>query len=207
MTSRARRMIVGQLRRALVMIVLASFSALVAIAAASVPSASADTTINVTTQADETNPNDGLCSLREAIDLAGGAAEPDCPTVGLSGTMRIVVPAGCYRLSQTRVILGGTLVIEGAGAGPPSCSAGGTVIKQAGADQVLYNPAGTTATLSGLTLTGGHGGGQGGGVLNGGALTLRDVLVASATPPAADRFSLTGVAATVAGSTTNKVQP
>jgi CSLREA domain-containing protein len=189
MTSPARSTIVGQLRRALAMIALSSLSALVAIAAGSVPAASADTTINVTTQTDETNPNNGLCSLREAIDLAAGAAEPDCPTAGLSGEMRIVVPAGCYRLSQTRLILGGTLVIEGAGAGPPSCSAGGTVIKQEGADQVLYNPAGTTATLSGLTLTGGHGGGQGGGVLNGGALTLRDVLVTGNTAGSGQGFT------------------
>ena len=178
---------VGGLWRAVVLIAFGALLGLAMFAAAQTATARADTTIHVTTTADE-SAVDGQCSLVEALDIKAGFNEPDCSTLPVSGTATIVVPAGCYRISAAVPFpeLGGAEVIEGAGPGRADCGAVGTVIQQQAPTQVLFIDSGADTTVSGLTLTGGHPVCRsavdpfcnGGGVFNAGrALTLRDVLV------------------------------
>ena len=187
MSARVRHATVAGLWRATVLIALWALLGLAAIAAVETATARADTTIHVTTTADEIAV-DGQCSLVEALYIKAGFNEPDCSTLPVSGTATIVVPAGCYRVSAAVPFpeLSGAEVIEGAGPGRADCSGGGTVIQQQAPTQVLFIDSGADTTISGLTLTGGHPVCpsaadpfcNGGGVFNAGrALTLRDVLV------------------------------
>jgi hypothetical protein len=212
MSAPVRHATVAWLWRVILFVALWALLGLAAIAAVQPAAARADTTIRVTTTADE-NAVDGQCSLAETLDIKAGFNEPDCSTLPLSGTATIVVPAGCYRVSTADPFpeLSGTEVIEGAGPGSPDCSGGGTVIQQQAPTQVLFIDGGADTTVSGLTLTGGHPVCtsaadpfcNGGGVFNAGrALTLRDVVV-TVTPPAT-RPARSPVAAAEAESTTSR---
>ena len=98
------------------------------------------------------------CSLRDAIAAAGASTDPEDV---------VVVPAGNYGLESGQLEVGGTetLVIRGAGARS-------TVIDGRGASRV-FDVAGDTVTIEGVTITGGVapegvGGempGDGGGIL------------------------------------------
>src|SRR5579871_4514072 len=61
--------------------------------------AAAAATLTVNTTQDETNPHDGLCSLREAIQAVDspGTANGDCAPAAF-GANTIVLPAGRYVL-------------------------------------------------------------------------------------------------------------
>lgn len=150
-----------------------------------------DSIVHVNTTADETTAGDGACSLREAIVYADAAngADHDCGETP-SGTTTIVLPTGDCVLSAGELKISGAVgpvVIDGAGTG-----SAGTMIDAAHKSRVLEVASGQTASLAGVTITGGltSGGAAGidgsldggaaaggGGILNAGALTLEDVLV------------------------------
>jgi CSLREA domain-containing protein len=155
--------------------------------AAIVPStASAASTVTVSTTADETQPGDGTCSLREATLYANGTAEPDCAAAPASGLTTIVVPAGLYVLTGGPLSLTGNVAVAGAGAAT-------TTITAAGASQVFVVAATANAAISDVSVTGGStisvcggglcGAGQprfgqpGGGIANDGNLLLSRVAV------------------------------
>ncbi|MGB2246544.1 MAG: choice-of-anchor Q domain-containing protein [Alcanivorax sediminis] len=60
-------------------------------------------------------PNDGKCTLREALLNAGAAASPDC-AYGGNSTDTILLPAGEIQLAGTLIIEGGGVEIVGKGA-------------------------------------------------------------------------------------------
>ena len=155
-----------------------SVVALAGTAALGVTPASADTTIKLTTSLDETTTNNG-CSLREALMYARGSLEAECATIPVSGTTTIVAPAGCYRLTMGQLFsdgLRGPVVLQGAGPGPAACNGSGTVIDAQHGSRVLE--VNSSASVSGLTLTGGVAG-TGGGIQTdtGSILTLTNVAV------------------------------
>ncbi|MGZ6616739.1 MAG: choice-of-anchor Q domain-containing protein [Solirubrobacteraceae bacterium] len=159
-------------------VALAGAAALAVTAAVGVPPAAADTTIKLTTSLDETTSNNG-CSLREALMYANGSPAAECATTPLAGTTTIVAPAGCYRLTMGQLVsnpLRGPVVLQGAGPGPAACNGSGTVIDAQHSSRVL--DVNSTASVSGLTLTGGVAD-AGGGIRTGtgSILTLTNVAV------------------------------
>jgi CSLREA domain-containing protein len=116
----------------------------------------------VTTQQDVVDPGDDQISLREAIAYA--AADPGDDTItflaGLSGTIALG-SAGELLLNDSS----GSVTIQ--------TDPGVITIDAHGQSRVLEVKAGTTATLSGLTITGGHVADVGGGIYNSGDLTLQ----------------------------------
>jgi hypothetical protein len=112
-----------------------------------------------------TNTNDsGIGSLRQAILNAN--ANPGLDTIdfapGLSGT--IVLTSGELQITND-------VTIDGPGADPLSVSGNN-------ASRVFEVDAGTTAAISGLTITGGSAD-QGGGLDNSGALTVSNSVFSS----------------------------
>ncbi len=134
-----------------------------------------EATIHVTTPKDEQNPNDGLCSLREAIDLANSPSSAgDCvPPGGLSGGRNtIALGAHTYKLTLqpsgsddnatgdlniTGVI---PLTIRGVATAQTAIDASGlgdrTKSPCVDCDRVLTIAAAAKVTLDQLTATGGH---------------------------------------------------
>jgi len=117
------------------------------------------------------------CSLRGAIVAANAAAGADT----------ITLPAGTYTLTRTNAANQNTdftgdlditdadgLTITGAGARATKVAGGAAPFD----DRIFDNQAGASATITGLTITGGKAGsGGGGGVRNEGDLTLERVAV------------------------------
>lgn len=153
-------------------------------------------TISVNTT-DDNLTSDGNCSLREAIQAANMDVAVDACTAG-SGADRIVVPAGAYALSIAGagedenatgdLDITADLTITGAGAAT-------TIVDGAGLDRVFHiDPAGVgvTAELSGVTVENGLAAGAfftlGGGILNGGTLTLNNSAVRNNTGVTLDVF-------------------
>jgi CSLREA domain-containing protein len=169
------------------------------------PTAALGTVINVTTTADTLGG--GRCSLRAAISAANtDSAVAGCPAG--SGTDTVLVPAGRYVLALAGadedanatgdLDISSDVVISGAGAAS-------TTVDANGIDRVFDIHANSTATIEGVTITGGRApdgadganaaaagsgadsvGGDaapqasgGGGVYNQGTLTLRDDVVSA----------------------------
>jgi CSLREA domain-containing protein len=116
--------------------------------------------------------NDGECArdctLREAVALAN-------PSAG----QWVSIPPGVYRLSQGPLVLQNNSIVFGVSfAGNNSFGARTTVIDARGTSRVFEVPAGSSAVLAGLTITGGNAP-TGGGVFvaNGGQLTLYDTIL------------------------------
>lgn len=147
--------------------------------------ASADNAITVTTTQDVDLSTAGVCSLRGAIRAANtNSAVGACPAGSSTEVDVITVPAGTYTLAISGApeddgltgdldLYNGETTIEGAGADV-------TTIDAAGLDRV-FDIRGGTATISGVTITGGQPSGSeaGGGVLNSGGvmMSLLDVAV------------------------------
>lgn len=142
--------------------------------------------IHVNTTTDETTPNDGHCSLREAITNANDNSNtnpPDFPecAAGVDATDTITVPTGHYTLDPKQ---GGVLsIFEGVsiiGAGKNS-----TLIDANNNSQVFEMPGGSDVLLENLTVENGNGvgsgaGGPGGGMyIECGTLSLTNVLVSN----------------------------
>jgi CSLREA domain-containing protein len=146
----------------------------------------AATTVTVNTTVDATQAGDGACSLREATLYANGTAEPDCATAPPSGTTKIVVPAGVYRLRGQVLTLTKSAALAGAGAAT-------TTIDAAGASRVFEIGFQASVSISDVTVTDGITGqtcvfgcdatdpvqgDPGGGIINdGGTLNLERVIV------------------------------
>jgi CSLREA domain-containing protein len=133
---------------------------LAALALAGTPSAHAKpaTTINVTTALDTTNPNDGLCSLREAINAintssASGPVAGECPA-GAAGDS-IALQATTYSITNAsagRINIGHSMTINGAGAAS-------TVIHASGLNDGIFKiGSNTLAQINGVTISGGNAG-------------------------------------------------
>jgi CSLREA domain-containing protein len=115
--------------------------------------------------------NDGECNndctLREAIALAD-------PAQG----QWVSVRPGVYRLTQGPLVLQNDIVFGVSFAGNFSSGARTTVIDARGSGRVVDVPAGSTAVLAGLTITGGRADTGGGAfVANGGQLSIYDSIV------------------------------
>jgi hypothetical protein len=171
-----------------------------ALVAALVPSAGAGAVTITPSTTSDVVANDGQCSLREAVTAAkthvpSGSMPGECP--GGTGSDVIVLSAAHYLLSipgakedanaSGDLDVGSDLTIKGAGAGA-------TTIETNQPDRVVEILAGVTATIEGVTVTGGStpagtagkdvtgeptsvggfgGEGEGGGgILNKGTLTL-----------------------------------
>jgi CSLREA domain-containing protein len=124
--------------------------------------------ITVDTTADG---NDGECAqdctLREAIALADSSAG-----------QWVSVPPGVYRVTLGPITLGNDTVFGVSFAGSFSSGARSTIIDARGASRVFDIPAGATATLAGLTVTGGNAPTGGGAfVAPEGNLSLIDVIM------------------------------
>lgn len=147
-----------------------------------VPAAQAATTIIVTSTADEnpTDPNDGDCSLREAIHAANSDTSEDACPAG-SGSDTIVLGPGTYALSVTGsgeddnetgdLDLLTSMSIQGAGAATTTINAGG-IDRAFDIPDPLPLP---NIELSGFTVTGGDSetpGDGGGAIFNQGSASL-----------------------------------
>jgi CSLREA domain-containing protein len=151
----------------------ACFALVLAPALAASPRPAAAATITVTTTDDEIAA-DGDCSLREALQAAGGDAAVDACSAG-SGADTVLLAAATYLLD-----VGGTLdlpsdvTLSGAGASA-------TFIDGAQRGRVMTVPPGASVTLSGLTVQNGllfdFDAGLGGGILSNGTLALSAVVV------------------------------
>ncbi len=133
-------------------------------------------TVNSSADVVDANPGDGVCAtaggactLRAAIQEANA----------LAGDDTIILPSGFYTLTISGIDedlaaegdldITSNLILSGAGAEH-------TIINGNGLDRVFYNSG--TFTISGVTIKGGHiamiGGG---GIINGGRLTLAESIV------------------------------
>lgn len=144
---------------------------------ASLPLAAATITVDSTFD-DLDQPPNGNCTLREAIVAANGNTAVDGCVAGEAGpgvTDVVVVPAGIYTLTiagsgedgaqSGDLDLADSVSIEGAGARS-------TVIDADGIDRV-FDVGNVAAAILDVTLRGGDaGGGNGGGIRNGGTLTV-----------------------------------
>jgi CSLREA domain-containing protein len=146
----------------------------------------AATTVTVNTTVDVAQSGDGACSLREATLYANGTPESDCASAPASGTTKIVVPAGVYRLRGQVLTLTGSAALAGAGAAT-------TTIDAAGASRVFEIGVQASVSISDVTVTDGVTGqtcvfgcdatdpvqgDPGGGIINdGGTLDLERVIV------------------------------
>ena len=149
-------------------------------------------TIAVTTTDDELN-NDGDCSLREAIRAANINSAVDACLAGDSlAADTITAPAGLYKLTLVGINedegltgdldITDDLTINGAGASA-------TIIDGNGSDRVLHIPAvspslignGATVQMNDLTIRNGMVTSAGGGIYNGGSLSLSNSVVSGNT--------------------------
>jgi len=152
-----------------------------------VGSAAADNTIVVNTTQTTYTQGDGLCALGEAVAYANGGSDPDCSAAARSGTTTIELPAGKYEVPGTLELDDPTNLV-GTGASETDLDGGGV-------QQVLNIDSTATVTVSNLAITGGMSdapssctptlatscfgtdGGDGGGIMNLGKLTLSGVTV------------------------------
>jgi hypothetical protein len=111
-----------------------------------------------------------------------GTGTPDCATTDLNCSLRqaitaassgdtVLLPAGKYMLAQEGPVITTNIRLIGAGART-------TTIDQTALDSnVIGVQSGVTATISGITITGGNGTGVGAGIFDSGTLTLKDSTV------------------------------
>jgi CSLREA domain-containing protein len=132
-------------------------------------------TITVNSPADDADPNDGECTLREAItaantDTSSGMAAGECAAgsgddgidIGLTGTVN---------LTGALPNLSSNLAIAGPGADEF------TVRRDSGGDYRIFTvTSGSVVSISGITITNGETpeGFDGGGIYNAGTLTVTD---------------------------------
>jgi CSLREA domain-containing protein len=136
-----------------------------------VPAVGHAATLTVTSFGDAVNGScsPSQCTLRDAIDLSNPGDT-------------IVLPAGTYSLSNGDLEVTHNLALTGAGANTTTLNAGGS-------SRVLAVTNNATATVSGVTITGGNGGGlnagAGGGVYidSGATLNLSESAVTGNTAP------------------------
>jgi hypothetical protein len=122
-------------------------------------------TLTVTTPLDEVNPNDGVLSLREAIQQANPAT-PGGDTIVFANSLN----GQTITLNGNELLINKNLTIQGPGASQLAISANHL-------SRVFDVAANTQVTLAGLTISdgiavGGPHGSGGGGIVNSGTLTV-----------------------------------
>src|SRR5215472_2283277 len=177
-------------------VVLTAPSAVSAAVAAGRPAARLTYEVTTTADTHDAHPGDGRCAdssgqctLRAAVEEA--AAQP--PHTAVS----ITLPAGTYPLILGSLDFdGGPVSVAGAGARS-------AVIEATGGFRVLDVGSAATATLSGVTITGGRAGpgSYGGGVLNTGRLWIINSIVTANRATAGSGIANDGGTAVVTGST------
>ncbi len=153
--------------------------------------------IVVKATADELTP-DGKCSLREAVRAANTDTAVDSCVAGL-GSDTILLPAGIYTLTisgaNEDVALTGDLDIRGSDLTVSGAGASTTIINGNGSatgDRV-FDIFGVNATLSKMTIRGGTvSASSGGGVNNGGNLTIANSVVTGNTANSGGGLSSSG---------------
>ena len=122
----------------------------------------------VNTTLDGTGSPSGDLSLRQAVNLANaiGAA-------GTGGTEAITFDKTVFAAAKT-IVLDGTQLELKSGTETITGPAAGVTVSGNEASRVLQIDGGVTASISGLTITGGNSAGFGGGLLNDGTATLTD---------------------------------
>jgi len=150
--------------------------------------------LTVTTSGDAVDavPGDGVCRTRTGTCTLRAALNEASSLRGDGTPLTISVPAGTFALRLARPAdpnrdeQGGDLDLFSHAAPPPSVTingagAGRTIIQQRLADRVLDLGTSEPVTIANLSIRGGHGVRQGGGVYNGvaGGLTLRGVEIAA----------------------------
>src|SRR5262249_14974698 len=138
-------------------------------------------TITVNSLSDVANATDGLCTLREAItaansNTASGAIAGECAAGSSSGSDAIDMTglAGTINLTSALPQITGDTTITG----PPSALITVTRSPGGGNYRILAVTSGIVS-ISNLSLTNGNSPSAGGGILNGGTLTLTNCEVRS----------------------------
>ncbi len=131
----------------------------------------ADITVNTTADEPLTDPDNGNCTLREAIEAVKGTQVDACPP-GVSGLDRILLTglSGTINLVEALVLHNGTYDIVGPGARQLTISGQNNVR----IFDVLGTPNPSLRTVSDITITQGRGP-DGGGIINKGRLTVKNV--------------------------------
>ncbi len=153
------------------------------------PATAPAATINVTTNADVVDPNDGQCSLREAVTASNlNASNPTDCTDGDGAsldTIQLAPTATTYTLDEQNPMgsenlnTSGDLDIEGgtfAGVRIVGAGAGITTITRMTVVDRLIHVESDSVTIEGVTVTGGNSN-DGGGIANVGNLTLTNTTV------------------------------
>ncbi len=145
--------------------IVSALKAMLLVGALSVPAMAQTTTLTVTTTADTTNGcSASLCSLRDAISAAYGAA----------GTTNIQFAAGVtgtITLTSTLPGFDGTINLIGPGASLLTIDGGNSSI----IGHVFQVNSGSTVSISGVTIAHGNAGtGSGGGIINYDTLTVNN---------------------------------
>lgn len=162
-----------------VLVVTLAVAGLVAAAPLARPALAATFTVDRNDDPDPTTANACTaaandCSLRGAIIAANAAAGADAITVPAGTYTLTIVGAGEDAASTGDLDVTDDLTVTGAGARTTSVAGGAAPFD----DTIFENRPDATATITGLTITGGKaGGGGGGGVRNEGNLTLDGVAV------------------------------
>ena len=189
---------------------------LLALIALAVPAGASAATINVTTTTDELDEGE-RCSLREAVTAANEdsiANAEGCPTAG-EGEDTILIQAGRFTLSRLAPPPNGEQTFENANLYGDLDILDAVRIVHRGikpaiiaqsrffpGDRVLHVVGATEVTLQGLTITDGRTSGVGGGILNGGDLTVANSLIVDNFAQFGGGIATEGEAATTLVNTT-----
>ena len=141
--------------------------------------------VDSTADGHDASPGDGVCATSfDTCTLRAALEEAD--TLPAGSIIKVDVPAGTYGLTLGSLeATANEVTISGAGRAA-------TVVTAGGANRDLFVGASTTATVEGITISGGNAGesGFGGGIENVGTLTV-------------ERTAITGNQATAGGGLTN----
>ena len=131
----------------------------------------------VNTTLDGTNAPSGDLSLRQAVNIANAPGAPDAGAdEPITFDTTVFAKLQTITLTQGQLELSNTTVAAETIKGP----AAGVTISGGGQSRVFQVDSGVTATVSGLTITGGNAvddGGNGGGLYNDGTTNLTDCTV------------------------------
>ncbi|MCA1733892.1 MAG: CSLREA domain-containing protein, partial [Acidobacteria bacterium] len=144
----------------------------------------AEFTVNSTVDAVDANPGDSLCATAAAGPCTLRAAIQEANALNTFGGTTIHLPAGTYFLTlagdnENSSATGDLDLAASNGVTIAGAGAATTIIAGSSSDRILEIHSGANATISGLSITGGNSGGQGGGIRNGGTATIVGVSVYS----------------------------
>ena len=170
----------------------------------------ANFTVTTTTDSNDGSCTPSTCSLRDAVIAANSAAGDDTITVPGGHYLLTIAGSGedAAATGDLDIVSNGAVTLTGAGARSTIIDASGL------GDRVFEVLPGATATISGVTVTGGHVADQGGGIRNDGVLTVANSMIQGNTNTgsfdgggiwtngAAASLTITG--STISGNTTDE---